>query len=57
MNIAEAVTIYFHTIVNDYDARLEAYICHTGSVAYGMVIEGGALVQAKFCRIRSPTML
>ena len=57
MNIAVSVTIYFHTIVTDYDARLEAYICHTGSVADGMVIEGGALVQAKFCRIRSLMML
>ena len=57
MNIAVAVTIYFHTIATDYDARLEAYICHTGSVAHGMVLEGGALVQAKVGRNRSPTML
>ena len=57
MNIALAVTIYFHTIITDYDARLEAYICHNGSVAHGMVIEGGALVQAKFCRTRSLMML
>ena len=43
MKIAVAVAIYFDTIIINYKARLEAFICHTGSGAHGMVIEGGAI--------------
>ena len=57
MNIAVAVTIYFHTIVTDYDARLDAYICHIGNVTHGMVIDCGAASEHKINRIRSPTRL
>jgi len=44
MKVALAVAIYFHTIIINYNARLEAYICHTGSVTHGMVIERGAIL-------------
>ena len=57
MNTSVAVSIYFHTIVRDVHAWLDAYISHTHSAAHGIVMEGDALIQAKFSRIRSPTML
>eukprot|EP00957_Ditylum_brightwellii_P051861 3933261-Ditylum_brightwellii.AAC.1 len=40
----------------DVHAWLDAYISHTHSAAHGIVMEGDALIQAKFSRIRSPTM-
>ena len=57
MSTPVAMSIYFHTIVTDVHARLEAYICHNDSAAHEIVMKGDALIQAKFSRIRPPTML
>ena len=39
MTTSVAVPIYFHTIVSDVHARLDAYICHIGNVAHRLVID------------------
>ena len=57
MYIAAVVTIYFHTITIDYDARLDAYICHIGNITHGMVVHCIAASEHKIDRIRSPTRL
>ena len=57
MNIAVAVAIYFHTIITDYDARLDAYISHIGNVTHGMDSNCGAASDYKIDRIRTPMRL
>ena len=57
MNTSVAVPIYFHTIVSNVHARLDAYICHNNSAAHEIVMKGDALIHAKFSRIRPPTMV
>ena len=52
VNTVVAVPILFHTIITDYDARLDAHICHNSTPAHGMVMEGDAPVQTKSGRIR-----
>jgi hypothetical protein len=57
VNTSVAVPIYFHTIVSNVHARLDAYICHNDSAAHEIVMKGDALIHAKISRIRSPMML
>ena len=57
MNTSVAVPIYFHTIVGDVHARLDAYICHIGNVTHGVVIDWCSPGKLKISTIRSPTRL